>query len=81
MVNANIFRSVVILSACLASAKPVQVHLDIDNVEYHLDVSSVYPGYDLNLKELRLVQVHPDEEAVWWTELEKAMPILSAYHN
>lgn len=41
-----------------------------------LDKQASYPGFDLDLNQLRLVQLE-GKEPVWMTELEKVRPILS----
>ena len=43
-----------------------------DNTNSYGIPAQGYPGYNLNLQELRLVKVGPSEPPVWWTELQKA---------
>lgn len=63
--------TLLLLSACLAAATPVSVLLENSALNWNLNPLGTYPGYSLNLQDLRLVQLQPDGDPVWWTELEK----------
>ena len=45
--------------------------LNKDATEFFGDGQVAVLGYDLNLNERRLVQLHPDQQPVWMTEEEK----------
>ena len=56
--------------ACLVSSSPISGLVD-NSLAATDGFAPEYPGFDLNLRELRRVQLSPDAEPVWWTELQK----------
>lgn len=62
--------AILLLFCCLVTAGPLSGL--IDSTQSILDSAlPEHPGFDLDLQELRLVQLHPQEEPVWLTELQK----------
>ncbi|KAH9046050.1 peptidase [Lactarius hengduanensis] len=57
-----------VLLATTVASTPTALHVNNDP-EYSLQMGS--DDFDLNLQDLRLVQMAPDAEPVWMTELEK----------
>jgi hypothetical protein len=66
------FLALVLLATTVAST-PATLRVNNDP-EYPLQLGS--DDFDLNLQDLRLVQMAPDTEPVWMTELEK-VPVFS----
>ena len=62
-----------ILLATTVASTPAALRVNNDP-EYLLQLDS--DGYNLNLQDLRLVQMAPDTEPVWMTELEKVLTFL-----
>ncbi len=61
------------------TAVSIPTALRVDNVpEYSLSLESA-DDFDWNLQDMRLVQLAPDVEPVWMTELEKVIPALMLY--
>lgn len=61
--------TLVLLATAVASS-PAAFRVNSD-AEYSLQLDS--DDFDLNLQEMRLVQLAPDAEPVWMTELEKVL--------
>ena len=61
--------ALVLLATAVAST-PAALRVN-NEPEYPLQLNS--DGFDLNLQDLRLVQMTPDTEPVWMTELEKVL--------
>jgi lipopolysaccharide export system protein LptA len=61
--------TLVLLATAVAST-PTALRVNSD-AEYPLQLDS--DDFDLNLQEMRLVQLAPDSEPVWMTELEKVL--------
>ena len=59
-----------VLLATTVASTPMALRVNNDP-EYPLQLGS--DGFDLNLQEMRLVQMAPDTEPVWMTELEKVL--------
>ena len=66
---ARSFLTLVLLATAVASS-PTALRVNSD-AEYSLQLDS--NDFDLNLQEMRLVQLAPDAEPVWMTELEKVL--------
>ena len=63
----------------VTTAVSIPTALRVDNVpEYSLSLESA-DDFDWNLLDMRLVQLAPDVEPVWMTELEKVIPALMLY--
>ncbi len=66
-----------VLLATTAVSTPAA--LRVDNVpEYPLSLETP-EDFDWDLQDMRLVQLAPDAEPVWMTELEKVIPTLVSY--
>ena len=61
--------TLVLLATAVAST-PTSLRVNSDT-EYPLRLDS--DDFDLNLQEMRLVQMAPDAQPVWMTELEKVV--------
>ncbi|KAH9052874.1 peptidase [Lactarius deliciosus] len=67
-----------VLLATTVASTPTALRLN-DDPEYWLQMGS--DDFDLNLQDLRLVQMAPDAEPVWMTELEKKIQAKAAGVN
>jgi len=66
-----------VLLATTAVSTPAA--LRVDNVpEYPLSLETP-EDFDWDLQDMRLIQLAPDAEPVWMTELEKVVPTLVSY--
>lgn len=70
-------QSLIALALLFTTVSSTPALLRVDNApEYPLQLEP-FEGFDWDLQEMRLVQMAPDTEPVWMTELEKVTPIQS----
>jgi leucyl aminopeptidase len=70
--KANVFYFSLLPTALVAFASPITPLQNTIDAQWHLAKgSNQYPGFSLDLSELRLVQFDEAAEPIWISELEK----------